>query len=298
MLVLVMGSTGYLGTAVTEALVSKGHQVVAMVRPGTNATGAADVRVADLGDPEAVAAAVTSDIDAVVHAATPLGDWEIERRSIRAAKGRLAVGSRKFVYISGAWVLGSSVDHNGDTNAHTETSPVNPIPLVAGRERAERDVLEGDATGIVVRPGILHGRGRGIPALMTAWAESEGQGVFVGADDGVTWASVHVEDAADLVVLALERGESPQILHAVAESAVSVKAIATAADLAVGGTGRARRWEAKQAAAQIGAGFAEALALPQVVTSSLAQALGWAPSRPGILAEVRQGSYQQSAASA
>ena len=293
MRVLVIGATGYLGSVITEILLSRGHQVIAMVRSPRELPPGVAMRIADLGNVEAVSAAVGPDVDAVVHAATPLGDWDLERRSVNAAIRALGVPAKRLVYVSGVWVLGRSTRADGTTRSHDEDSPVDPIALVAGRESVEADVLDGTVTGIVVRPGVLHGRGAGIPALMAGWAADQGHGLFVGDDDAVTWACVHVEDAARLVALAVEEGTPGQILHAVGEPAVSSSAIAAAADRSVGGCGLARRWDTQEAAVQLGSAFSEALALPQAVESRVSRGLGWLPAGPGIVEYLRTGSYRR-----
>ena len=291
MKVLVIGATGYLGSVITEGLVARGHKVTAFVRSPRALPRGIDQHVGDLGDADSVRAAVKPDIDAVVHAATPLGDWDAERRSVRAAVDALGSAAKRFVYVSGVWVLGSSVRSDGSVQVHDEASPPDPIALMAGREGLEEDVLTGRAHGIVVRPGVLHGRGGGIPAMVQRWAADEGQGVYVGDDDQVTWATVHVEDAADLVTLALEKGERGRILHAVAENAVPSRLIASAAAESAGLEGRTRRRTPLEAAGDVGVAFADALALSQRVESTAARALGWRPTRPGILTDLRTGSY-------
>jgi nucleoside-diphosphate-sugar epimerase len=249
------------------------------------------MRVANLSDVQSVVAAVGPEIDAVIHAATPLGDWTLERRVVSAAMHALGAPDKKFVYVSGVWVLGPSTESEGATRAHHEASPVNPIALVAGRESLEAEVLNGKVTGIVVRPGVLHGRGAGIPRLMANWAAQRGHGVFVGEDDYVTWACVHVEDAARLIATAVEAGAPAPILHAVSETAVPAAAIAAAADQSVGGAGVAIRWDPREAADEIGPAFSEALGLTQRVESRQGSGLGWRPIRPGVVDDLRAGSY-------
>jgi hypothetical protein len=46
-----------------------------------------------------------------------------------------------------------------------------------------------------------------------------------------------------------------------------------------------------EAGDDLGVAFAEALALPQVVESRTAATLGWRPTGPGILEDLRSGSY-------
>jgi nucleoside-diphosphate-sugar epimerase len=103
---------------------------------------------------------------------------------------------------------------------------------------------------------------------------------------------VHVDDLADLVVLAVERGQRGVVLHGVAEPAVPVKELAVAADLAAGGVGRAEAWPVADAASVLGAPFAAALALNQEVLSPVAKDMGWTPRRMNALTDLRSGSYR------
>jgi nucleoside-diphosphate-sugar epimerase len=112
---------------------------------------------------------------------------------------------------------------------------------------------------------------------MIDWARAAGTGRYVG-DPTVRWPMVHRDDLADLVVLAIDRAPAGTVLHAVTEPAVAVKELAAAADLAAGGSGAAQAWSEHDAATELGAPFAEALALHQEVTANVARELGWAPS--------------------
>lgn len=90
------------------------------------------------------------------------------------------------------------------------------------------------------------------------------------------------------LVLAMEKAAPGSLFHAVAEEAVSVADVAAAA----GRTGRAVPWPLDEAGEVLGRPFAEGLALSQVVSGDLARkVLGWRPSRPGLLDDVRSGSY-------
>ena len=195
MKILVIGANGYLGSAITTALARAGHEVVRTGRTGNGEEGDAMFRVLDLTDPASLISATTTDIDAVVHAGAPLGDWAADRAAVSALLSQLRGRERRLVYVSGAWVLGPSTSSPLD-----EQSPPRPISLVHGRESVEEAVLTSRACGIVIRPGIVHGHGGGIPSLMTGWAAEAGHGRYVAeSSDAPTWAAVHVEDLADLV---------------------------------------------------------------------------------------------------
>src|SRR6187399_685874 len=159
MRVFLTGGTGYVGSAVLDALVRGGHRVDALVR---NSEGAARVQsrgaqsiLGDVTSPSVWRPAAAS-ADGIVHAAV---DYSARQRQVDAAaidtfttlpprKGRF------LVYTSGIWVLGSA------PAPLDETAPVNPVELVSWRPAHELRVLAMSAQGvraIVVRPGIVYG---------------------------------------------------------------------------------------------------------------------------------------------
>ena len=289
MRILVLGSTGFIGSAITDRLVNSGHNVVALVRgPGLH-DARTEARTGDLGSPQSLRAAVTPDIDAVVHAAAPLGDWRRERDSVQAMIEALGAPQKVFVYLSGTWVLGPTAGPNETARELDERSSPDPIALVSGRETVETLVTSSPVTGVVVRPGIAYGRRGGIPGMLIQWAREHGRGRFVGPA-GTTWPVVHVDDLARLVELALTDAGPGELLHGVAQAAVPAADIAAAADLAAGGTGASEPWPLADASGVLGAEFAEALATSQSVRSDRARILGWFPEHLDIVRGLTEGS--------
>lgn len=288
--ILLIGATGYIGSCVARALEAAGHTVVPLVRTAPDGAqaepGERDTVVGDLTDTATLRAAMTPDIDAVVHAGAPLGDWAADTKAVTALLQRMRPESA-FVYVSGTWVVGPS----DGTRELDEQSPPRPINIVAGREAVEHAVLTSSARGIVVRAGVVHGHGGGIPRLLVDWAREQGHGRFVTGATDPSWAVVHVDDLADLIVLALSQAAGGTILHAVAEASVPAAAIGRAADVAAGGAGRVVPWRLDEASAALGPAFAEALALNQHVSAAHARRLGWRPTRPALLDDLSEGSY-------
>ncbi|AZM58076.1 DUF4440 domain-containing protein [Streptomyces sp. WAC 01529] len=293
MKVLLTGATGYIGSAVTDHLVAVGHQVVALTRSAEPQPGRgwhAQV-VGDTADPASLAGAVTPEIEAVIHLAPPSGDVDVDIAVIEALAAPLRGTRRPFVYTSGVWVLGAT----GDAQEVGEETPTDPIDIVGYRPHIERRVLAEVAEGVravVVRPGIVYGRGGGIPAILVDRARQQGTPEYYGVE-GVRWPTVHVDDLAELFVAAVERAEPGTVWHGVGESAVPVRDLARAAGRAAGVLAAPQVVPVEQAAEVFGPLFAEALALDQSVSGAAARtALGWQPGRPGAVAELTTGSYR------
>ncbi|RJK97698.1 NAD-dependent epimerase/dehydratase family protein [Vallicoccus soli] len=285
MRVLLVGATGYVGSAVAERLAGAGHEVVALLRPGRDAPPpVGEVRRGDLRDPASLTAAVTGEVDAVVHAGAPTGDGAVDAAAVEALLAPLRTGGGTFVLTSGVWVLGGTGSATLD-----ESAPVAPVALVRERPAVEQRVLAAAADGVravVLRPGVVHGRGGGIPRLLVDLARTHGAGRYVGAPVG--WPMVHVDDLADLYAVALERATAGTVLHGVAEPSVPVVELADAAARAAGLGGGAAAWPLAEARAALGAPFADALALDQSVSAERTRrSLGWRPFRPGAVEDLR-----------
>ncbi|MER7708121.1 NAD-dependent epimerase/dehydratase family protein [Kitasatospora sp. NPDC097605] len=292
MKVLLTGATGYIGSAVTEHLVAAGHQVVALTRGAEPRPGRGwhAQLVGDTADPASLAGAVTPDIEAVIHLAPPSGDVDVDTAVIEALATPLRGTGRPFVYTSGVWVLGAT----GEAQEVGEQTPTDPIGIVGYRPRIEQRVLAEAAEGVravVVRPGIVYGRGGGIPAILVDRARRQGAPEYYG-EEGVRWPTVHVDDLAELFVAAVERAEAGTVWHGVGQSSVPVRELARAAGQAAGVPVAPHAVPVEQAAEIFGPLFADALALDQSVSGAAARtALGWRPERPGAVAEIGSGSY-------
>lgn len=290
MKVLLTGATGYIGSAVADALRGAGHDVSGLARNDAaaerlSAMGVEPVR-GDFTDPPTVAAA-TRAADGVVSAATT-DDPEADTAAVGAILDALRGSGKPFVYTSGIWTY-------GDTGGRvvTETSQATPTPRVAWRSAVEREVLLSAAEGIrsvVIQPGVVYGRGGGLPAKFVKTARRDGAARFVGTGEN-RWPVVHVEDLAELYVRALERAPAGTLLIAVAGPSVRVGDIARAASEGAGAGGKVTAWPLAEARQTLG-NYADALALDQQASSRRAEELlGWKPFRPGILDDLRQGSY-------
>jgi nucleoside-diphosphate-sugar epimerase len=290
MRVLLTGATGYVGSAAAGALRAAGHEVVGLARSDAAAerlrAAGLGVRRGDLAEPDTVASAV-EEANATVHAAALPG--RLDTAAVAAMLGALEGTGKPFVYTSGAWVLGDRGERVAD-----EDTPTDPPELVAWRPAVEQAVLAAASRGVrgvVLRPTVVYGRGGGSLAALVRSAERKGVVRYVG-DGRQRWSFVHVDDLADLFVLAL--GADPgTLLNAAAGPALPAREVVEAVAASRGA--RAEAWPLEEARATLGP-YADALALDLQVSGERARRLlGWEPRRPDVLAELREGSYRPAA---
>lgn len=284
MKVLVTGSSGYIGGAVAAALRAGGHEVIALVRDGGAASAeqvGVDTVVGDLAD-EASLRAAAEDVDGVVHAASSNDErsGELDQIAVTALLDTLAGSDRPFVYTSGMWLHGTT----GDQVA-TEDSPLDPPLVVSWRPAIEdlvRDAAERGVRTVRIRPGLVHGDGGGYIPMLLAPSEGAVRPIDGGAN---RWAVVHRTDLADLYLRALERGPAGSLYLGVSAESVSVAAAAAAVAAATGT--EVRTWPRSEAE-ETWSVMTEAFLLDQVATNQRARReLGWDPSQPSLLEDLR-----------
>lgn len=290
MKVFLTGATGYIGTAVTDALKAAGHALTGMARNEESAkklgTRGLTVVQAELTDKETITT-VARTCDAVIHMANSndANTASSDRATVEAILDALSGAGKPFIYTSGVWVLGQT----GAAPADETSSTASPLPIVAWRPAHEQLALTAKAMkGMVLRPGVVYGRGGGIPAM---WVAAAGTGTvqYVGKGDQ-QWPIVHVEDLADLYVKALAKPAAGAVWHGISGQ-VEVRKLAEAAAQSGGKKAAVASLPLEEARKAMGL-FADALAANQVITAEKTkQALGWKPSRPGILEDVKSGSY-------
>jgi nucleoside-diphosphate-sugar epimerase len=290
MKVFLTGATGYIGSAVAEALQAAGHDVVGLARSveaeqTLKSRSVTPVR-GNLQSPNSLTSAVES-CDGVIHAGTT-NDGHKDGDAVVGMLDHMRGSYKPFVYTSGMWVLGNT----GDSPA-TEDSPLNPPAIVAWRPSVEREVLSAGAAGVrgmVVRPGVVYGWGLGLPALFVQAANEKGEAFYIGSGEN-RWPLVHVEDLAGLYVRLVEKGVAG-LYHGVDGRSETMREIAEAASFGAGAGGKTVSWTEVEAGERFGAALVQALLLDQVVSSEKAKReLEWAPKAVPLTEDLRFGSY-------
>jgi nucleoside-diphosphate-sugar epimerase len=228
MRVFVAGATGAIGKQLVPRLIAAGHEVHAMTRSASKQAmlhelGAMPL-VADALDPDQVADAVgRAKPDVIVHQLTAIGgvelrhfdrDFAVTNRLRRQGTDYLlsaghAVGVRRFVAQSyAAWPYART---GGPVKS--EEDPLDPTPAREMREtlaairHLEASVLGAEWTeGIVLRYGAFYGPGTGMsPGAEQFEAIRKRKFPMVGDGSGM-WSFIHIADAAEATVAAVERG--------------------------------------------------------------------------------------------
>jgi len=286
MRIFLTGATGYIGSAVLDALVRAGHDITALVRHKENAAhvagrGAYPV-IGNLGDPESYRGAADAQ-DGYVHTAFDAsGRGEaVDRVAIETmiaaanqprTSGSLAPATQFVIYTSGVWVLGRTPE------PAAEDAPLNPITLVSWRPAHEQLVLDAASDhlrAVVVRPGIVYGGGNGIVGDLLKSAISGL--VRVVGDGNNHWPLVYNRDLADLYARLANRPDTSGVYHATHESDERVNDIVAAISPYLPVQPDVRHMPIDEARSKMGP-YADALALDQIVRSPRARALGWTPT--------------------
>jgi nucleoside-diphosphate-sugar epimerase len=301
MKVFVAGATGAMGKQLVPRLIASGHEVVGTTRSESKqaelyALGATPV-VLDALDPDQVAAAVAeAKPDAIVHELTSIETFDLRHfdRSF-AMTNRLrtegtdhllsaarAVGVKRFVIQSfTSWPYART---GGPVK--TEDDPLDPTPAAEMREsldairHLESAVTGADWTeGIVLRYGGFYGPGTSLtPGGEQFEMLRKRKYPVVGNGAGV-WSFVHIADAAEATVAAVEHGKRG-VYNVVDDEPAPVAEWLPALAQAIGAP---KPWHVPAFVGRLVAGEPGIVMMTEMRGASNAKAkrdLGWKPRHP------------------
>jgi nucleoside-diphosphate-sugar epimerase len=166
------------------------------------------------------------------------------------------------------------------------------------KEPIDRGVVAASGMrGVVILPGVAYGDGGGgVPGLVLGSPRNEAGDLNMLGAGRQHWSTIHVADLADFYRRVLE-DDSARGYYVIGDGLnPTVAEVTEAAAAAVGARGAVPGSD-EEARARLGDYFAEVLLLDQGTDAAKAHAeLDWSPSHPGLVEELRGGSYRRVAA--
>jgi nucleoside-diphosphate-sugar epimerase len=227
MRVFVAGATGAIGRQLVPRLVAAGHEVHGMTRSESKQAmldelGAVPV-VADALDPDQVAEAVAkARPDVIVHQLTAIGAVDMRHmdRAFAETNRLRTVGTDHLLSAGQAegvrrFVAQSNYAMYARTGAalKTEVDPFDPSPAPEFREnlaaiRHLEDAVLGArwTEGIALRYGWFYGPGTSLVTGGDQFEMVRRRRFPVVGDGGAVWSFIHIADAAEATVAAVEHG--------------------------------------------------------------------------------------------
>jgi len=292
MRIFVTGASGFVGSAIVQELLSAGHSVPGLARSDASAAKVAalgaDVHRGLLEDIGSLCAGIRT-ADAVIHIAfnhdfSRFLDSCADDRHVIEAMGHELVGSDRPMVVT-AVLAGLALGR-----VAVEADRASPAFPRASDLTAAAAAVRGVKVTTVRLPPSTHGVGDtiGFVPHLIRLARETGVSGYVGEGQN-RWPAVHRLDAAQLYRLALENGALGGPFHAVDDEGITVKAIAELIGRRLGLP--VRSVKEADAAGHFG-WLAKFMGMDMASSSAHTRAvLGWAPTQPGLLADVDGPAY-------
>ena len=148
--------------------------------------------------------------------------------------------------------------------------------------------------GVVIVSSVAYGDGGGaLPGVLLGSPRDDAGNLITLGSGQQQWSTVHVADLADFFRRVLE-SDSARGYYIVGDGLnPTVAELTTAAAATVGAPGAVPGSD-EEARARLGDYFAEVVLLDQgTVAAKARDELGWRPTHPGLVDELREGSYRR-----
>ncbi len=285
MRLFITGATGYIGFHVATAFRRAGCEVFGLTHSERQVHRLERNEIipvfGSLQRPDSFAD-IARESDVIVHAAidSHADAAALDRATVEVLLegASSAAQSATVIYTSSIWVLG-----NRGGQPLTEQSLFSPPKTAAWRPDVEQHVLNAkNVKGLVIRPGVVYGKGGGLTGMWFQGASNDGVVRIVG-DGENHWAMVHVDDLADGYLRAAQSGLSGAVFNLADASRSTIMKMSGAAACAAGNIRQLEFVPVDRAIQEMGH-LAEALALDQIVDASKARrVLDWQPRHKGFI---------------
>ncbi|WP_176074573.1 SDR family oxidoreductase [Brucella intermedia] len=294
MRVFLTGATGFIGSRVLRELLAAGHEVIGLSRSDAGAkalaSAGASAHFGTLEDPAGLAKGAEN-ADAVIHMAFDhdfsnfAANCEKDRRVIGALGSVLKGSDRPLLITSG---VGVGDPGNGEPAREDVFDAGHFNPRIASELTGQEQLAAGVNVGVVRLPQVHDTVKQGLISPYIAMAREKGVVAYV-REGANRWAAAHVDDVAKLYVLAVARAEPGARYHAVAEEGVGARDIA---EVVASGLGLPTASLTKEEAETHFGWFAMFAAADMTASSALTrQKLGWQPSGPSLLTDLKNMDY-------
>ena len=286
--VLILGATGFIGSAVANELLDRGYIVTGLARSNDaeKKLTAANINIlkGDIRKPEDWVEKV-KDFDAVIQTAITWADdmAEVDQHLIKSIIKVLAAcdSQKSLIYTGGCWVYGNT----GPMTA-TEESPYDPTPEFSWMVDLAKEVgQQQNLRWVVIHPAMVYQGVDGVIENMVADAENLKRIRIIG-DQQTCWTMVHREDLAKLYALVLEQGQSGHHYNGAGIESINLTMIANALAKRFDISDRHEYLTVEQAVPELG-DLARGYSLSQSMSSNKAiTQLGWRPKHKDVLNDI------------
>jgi nucleoside-diphosphate-sugar epimerase len=296
MRVFVTGASGWIGSAVVPELINAGHTVIGLARSEASAdaisAAGAEVLRGSLEDLDHLHEGAAK-ADGVIHLGFihDFHDYEAanqtDRQAIATMGAALQGSDRPLVIASGVATTAQGRE------AREDDPPAPDFPRSAAATMTLALAGNGVRSAVVRLPPTTHGRGDHgfIPTIITIARQKSVAGYI--ADGSNVWPAVHRSDAARVFRLALEQAPAGSVWHAVGEEGVPTRTIAEVIGRHLGVP--VESIAPDHAGGHFGwMGVFWAMDVP-AASALTRERLGWQPTGPGLIEDLEQGHYVQTA---
>ena len=231
MRVFLTGATGFIGSRVLPELLGAGHQVLGLTRSDAGArwlaAAGAEAHRGTLEDADSLARGAAQ-ADAVIHTAFDhdfsrfVENCEKDSRVIHAMAAALAGSDRPLIITSGT---GIGQTEPGQPAVEQAVDWSHKLPRIASERAGVEAAAKGVSVAVVRLPQVHDTVKQGLVSAFIEISRAKRLAAYLG-DGSNRWPAVHVDDAARLYRLAVERHAAGARYHAVAEEGISLRRIA------------------------------------------------------------------------